>query len=381
MAPLGARPTVAGRYRTGDLLGRGGMGEVYDAVDLRLDRRVALKRLRADMADDPSMRRRVEVEARLAAKLIHPNVVTVFDSGLDEGHPFIVMERLGGRTLSDELSREPMEPDRVRAMALQVLEALAAAHAIGLIHRDVKPGNILEGQGETWKVADFGIATTTDSDHTITRTGEVLGSPSYLAPERLEGHAATARSDLYSLGVVLYEAVSGSRPFGEGNPWALGVRIREGRYEPLPEAAPGVDPDLAAAIERAMSRDPADRFASAQEMAQTLRGPASPTRPLDAPAADEAPTVVIDRDDDPTAALEPVGAPPAARTAAPKRLLTILLVAGVLIVAVAAITAVAIFDGPTTAGTPPAPTTSSDTTGVPAPLQDALNRLQETIDP
>jgi eukaryotic-like serine/threonine-protein kinase len=381
MAPLGARPTVAGRYRTGDLLGRGGMGEVYDAVDLRLDRRVALKRLRADMADDPSMRRRVEVEARLAAKLIHPNVVTVFDSGLDEGHPFIVMERLGGRTLSDELSREPMEPDRVRAMALQVLEALAAAHAIGLIHRDVKPGNILEGQGETWKVADFGIATTTDSDHTITRTGEVLGSPSYLAPERLEGHAATARSDLYSLGVVLYEAVSGSRPFGEGNPWALGVRIREGRYEPLPEAAPGVDPDLAAAIERAMSRDPADRFASAQEMAQTLRGPASPTRPLDAPAADEAPTVVIDRDDDPTAVLEPVGAPPAARTAAPKRLLTILLVAGVLIVAVAAITAVAIFDGPTTAGTPPAPTTSSDTTGVPAPLQDALNRLQETIDP
>jgi eukaryotic-like serine/threonine-protein kinase len=263
MAPLGARPTVAGRYRTGDLLGRGGMGEVYDAVDLRLDRRVALKRLRADMADDPSMRRRVEVEARLAAKLIHPNVVTVFDSGLDEGHPFIVMERLGGRTLSDELSREPMEPDRVRAMALQVLEALAAAHAIGLIHRDVKPGNILEGQDETWKVADFGIATTTDSDHTITRTGEVLGSPSYLAPERLEGHAATARSDLYSLGVVLYEAVSGSRPFGEGNPWALGVRIREGRYEPLPEAAPGVDPDLAAAIERAMSRDPADRFASA----------------------------------------------------------------------------------------------------------------------
>jgi eukaryotic-like serine/threonine-protein kinase len=381
MAPLGARPTVAGRYRTGDLLGRGGMGEVYDAVDLRLDRRVALKRLRADMADDPSMRRRVEVEARLAAKLIHPNVVTVFDSGLDEGHPFIVMERLGGRTLSDELSREPMEPDRVRAMALQVLEALAAAHAIGLIHRDVKPGNILEGQDETWKVADFGIATTTDSDHTITRTGEVLGSPSYLAPERLEGHAATARSDLYSLGVVLYEAVSGSRPFGEGNPWALGVRIREGRYEPLPEAAPGVDPDLAAAIERAMSRDPADRFASAQEMAQTLRGPASPTRPLDAPAADEAPTVVIDRDDDPTAVLEPVGAPPAARTAAPKRLLTILLVAGVLIVAVAAITAVAIFDGPTTAGTPPAPTTSSDTTGVPAPLQDALNRLQETIDP
>lgn len=357
------------------------MGEVYDAVDLRLDRPVALKRLRADMADDPSMRRRVEVEARLAAKLIHPNVVTVFDSGLDGGHPFIVMERLGGRTLSDELAGGPMEADRVRVMALQVLEALAAAHAIGLIHRDVKPGNILEGPGATWKVADFGIATSTDSDHTITRTGEVLGSPSYLAPERLEGRAATARSDLYSLGVVLYEAVSGSRPFGEGNPWALGIRIREGRYEPLSGAAPGVDPDLAASIERAMSHDPAHRFASAEEMAQALQSPASPTGPLGARAADEAPTVVIDRDDDPTAVLGPVEPPPAARATAPKRLLPVLLIAVVLVVAIAAIAAVAIFNGPTTAGTPPAPTTPPGTTGVPTPLQDALDRLQESINP
>jgi serine/threonine-protein kinase len=162
---------------------------VYDAVDTRLDRPVALKRLRADLADDVAMRRRVETEARLAARLTHPNVVTVFDSGLEAGHPFIVMERLDGRTLRDELAEGPMEHEAVRSMALQVLEALAAAHGIGLIHRDVKPGNILVAGEGTWKVADFGIATSIEDDHTLTRTGELLGSASYLAPERLEGHA------------------------------------------------------------------------------------------------------------------------------------------------------------------------------------------------
>ena len=161
------------------------------------------------------MRRRVETEARLAARLTHPNVVTVFDSGLEAGHPFIVMERLNGRTLRDELAEGPMEPEAVRSMALQVLEALAAAHGIGLIHRDVKPGNILAAGEGTWKVADFGIATSIEDDHTLTKTGELLGSASYLAPERLEGHAATTRSDIYSLGVVMYEALTGRPPFGE----------------------------------------------------------------------------------------------------------------------------------------------------------------------
>jgi serine/threonine protein kinase len=379
MAPLDARPTVAGRYRIGDLLGRGGMGEVYDAVDMRLDRPVALKRLREDMADDPSMRRRVETEARLAARLTHPNVVTVYDSGLDGRHPFIVMERLGGRTLRDELARGPMEADRACDMALQVLEALAAAHAIGLIHRDVKPGNILVGSGDTWKVADFGIAISADSDHSLTGTGQVLGSPSYLAPERLEGHAATARSDLYSLGVVLYEAVSGRRPFGEGNPFALAARIRDGGHESVREVAPGIEPVLAASIERAMSVDPARRFGSAEEMAQALRNPASPTEPTGPSPAEEAPTVVLeDRRDEPTAVLEPEAPPPATRSAAPKRALAALIVAAVVIVAAAALTAVAIFNGPTNAG-PATPPATSAATAVPAPLQDALDRLQETI--
>ncbi|MEP6476220.1 MAG: serine/threonine-protein kinase [Actinomycetota bacterium] len=380
---------MAGRYRTGALLGRGGMGEVYDAVDLRLDRPVALKRLRADMAEDPSMRRRVQTEARLAARLTHANVVTVFDSGLDGGHPFIVMERLEGRTLADEMAGGPMPTDRACAMALQVLGALAAAHAIGLIHRDVKPGNILAATGEGWKVADFGIATSTDSDHTITRTGELLGSPSYLAPERLEGHAATARSDLYSLGVVLYEAVSGSRPFGEANPWALGMRIRDGRYEPLRDVAPGIDSDLAAAIERAMSRDPSHRFGSAEEMAQALAGPSAFTQVRGAPpTAGGEPTVVLDRlVQEPTAVLAPAGVAPssraaaaATRSAAPRRMLTFLLMAAVLVVAIATIVALAVSSGDPAAGPGPAPTTSRDP-GVPVRLQDALDSLQETIVP
>jgi eukaryotic-like serine/threonine-protein kinase len=397
MAPLGARAAVAGRYSIGELLGRGGMGEVYMATDLRLDRSVALKKLRADLADDPAMRRRVEAEARLAARLVHPNVVTVFDSGVDDGHPFIVMERLDGRTLRDELEDRRLSGNEVRAVGLQILDALGAAHDIGLIHRDVKPGNVLVGSGGVWKVADFGIATSTDDDRTITRTGELLGSPSYLAPERLEGRPATATSDLYSLGVLLYEAATGSRPFGEGEPLTIAMRIRDGRHTPPLEAEPGLDPALADAIERAMSRDPAARFASAAEMAAALRpGGADPAEATVPTAADPDATAVIDRSPEPTAVLEPAGprgataaiAPPpsgdratAGRHApdrAPRRLLT-LLIAGAIVLALLVVTVVALSAGDDAA--PGRAGGASGSSAVPAPLQDAMDRLQEAIEP
>ena len=397
MGSLGSSTTVAGRYVTGQLLGTGGMGEVYDAVDTRLDRPVALKRLRADLADDVAMRRRVETEARLAARLTHPNVVTVFDSGLDAGHPFIVMERLNGRTLRDELAEGPMEPTAVRSMALQVLEALAAAHGIGLIHRDVKPGNILAAGEGTWKVADFGIATSIEDDHTLTKTGELLGSASYLSPERLEGHAATTRSDIYSLGVVMYEALTGRPPFGEGTPIALAIRIRDGRYEPLRRVAPDVDPALAKTVARAMSKDPMGRFASAEEMALALT-----EQGVLGASADT--TAIVERPSDSTAVLEPVprrrtqrprrsrsritlspspSAPPP--TAAPRRparrLATALLVGVIGVVAVIAVVLVLTL-GADTSGSPSAPA-DAVTSGspVPAPLQDALDQLQESITP
>ena len=364
MTPRGSSSAVAGRYAIGELLGRGGMGEVFDAVDLRLDRPVALKRLRADLAHDPAMRRRVEAEARLAARLVHPNVVTVFDSGVEDGHPFIVMERLDGHTLSDALVNGPLAEADVRAVGLQVLEALAAAHGIGLIHRDVKPGNVLATSDGGWKVADFGIATSSDADHTLTRTGELLGSPSYLAPERIEGRPATPVSDLYSLGVLLYEAASGVRPFGDDAPLALAMRIREGAHVPLREAAPGIGPQLASAIERAMSVDPAARFASAQEMAMAFRDKGSNV----AFASDPAATAPIRR-----SAPEDAGA----RPGAPRRLLATLVAGAVVVTLVVA--GLLLFSGRdgSVADRPAAPSQSAGS--VPAPLQDALDRLRETI--
>ena len=392
MAPLGVRAAVADRYVLGELLGRGGMGEVYDAVDRRLDRPVALKCLRADLVEDEAMRRRVETEARLAARLVHPNVVTVFDSGIDDGHPFIVMERLDGRTLRDDLREGPLPDREVRALAVQVLDALEAAHEIGLIHRDVKPGNVLAASGGTWKVADFGIATSIDEAHSVTRTGELLGSPSYLAPERVEGRPATAASDLYGLGVLLFEALSGVRPFGEGNAIAIAMKIREGIHPPLSEVAPDADPALVDVIERAMSREPADRFASAHEMAAAI-GATEPATSAD-PGAD-ADTAVIARSPDPTAVLEPVGprlgavsVPAPASTPAssapehphraPRRMLAALVGAAVIVVlVVVGIIALTAGDDPTSGSGAPARSAAD----VPAPLQDALDRLQETIAP
>jgi len=396
MGSLGSSTTVAGRYVTGQLLGTGGMGEVYDAVDTRLDRPVALKRLRADLADDLAMRRRVETEARLAARLTHPNVVTVFDSGLEGGHPFIVMERLDGRTLRDELAEGPMEPEAVRAMALQVLEALGAAHGIGLIHRDVKPGNILVAGEGAWKVADFGIATSVEDDHTLTKTGELLGSASYLSPERLEGHAATTRSDIYSLGVVMYEALTGRPPFGEGTPIALAIRIRDGRYEPLRRVVPDLDPALAKTVARAMSKDPMARFASAEEMALELTDQQRPGASADT-------TAIVERPSEPTAVLPvgqpandpaPAAAPPATQPAAteqvappptvtrvrPGRRLGIALVAGLIVIGVITVVLVLTLGG-NTSGTPSSQRPASSGSAVPAPLQDALDRLQDSITP
>ena len=398
MGSLGSSTTVAGRYVTGELLGTGGMGEVYDAVDTRLDRPVALKRLRADLADDVGMRRRVETEARLAARLTHPNVVTVFDSGLEAGHPFIVLARLAGRTPRDELAEGPMEPEAVRSMALQVLEALAAAHGIGLIHRDVKPGNILVAGEGTWKVADFGIATSIEDDHTLTKTGELLGSASYLAPERLEGHAATTRSDIYSLGVVMYEALTGRAPFGEGTPIALAIRIRDGRYEPLRRVAPDVDPALAKTVARAMSKDPMGRFASAEEMAlalteQDLPGASADTtaiveRPSEStavlqtvPAAAERPPAAAEPAVE-HAATEPIAAPTTPTPRRPVRRLATALLIGVIGVVAVIVVVLALTLGPDTSGSPSA-STGPVTSGspVPAPLQDALDRLQDSITP
>jgi serine/threonine protein kinase len=202
------------RYRVGEPLGAGGMGTVFAGHDLRLDRAVAIKLLRPDVARDPGVRKRFEREARSAARVSHRNAVAVFDTGEDGSlHTFIVMELLSGRTLAHELSEGPLDESRLRAVADGVLAALGAAHAEGIVHRDVKPGNILLADDGTVKVGDFGIATSLDPGETTTAVP--LGTPAYTAPERLRGLPATAT-------FTRWVSCSTRRPPARGRSWAMG---------------------------------------------------------------------------------------------------------------------------------------------------------------
>ncbi|HEX7168499.1 MAG TPA: serine/threonine-protein kinase [Acidimicrobiales bacterium] len=268
--PLTIDTVIGGRYRLGPLLGRGGMAEVYDAVDSRLDRPVAVKVLRPEMAARIDVRRRFEAEARGAARLSHSNVVAIFDTGEDDGLPWIVMERLPGETLADRMGKDPLDTAWVGRVAGDVLGALGAAHAAGLIHRDVKPGNILIGADGCAKVADFGIAKSLEAVGDETHTGQLVGTPAYLAPERIDGEPATVRSDLFALGVVLYEALAGEKPFRGTTPVSIAYAVRHTDPKPLAEVRPDLPAHLVGAVERAMARDPEQRFASAADMARAL---------------------------------------------------------------------------------------------------------------
>jgi serine/threonine protein kinase len=386
MSPTEQLETIGDRYRLGERIGQGGMGEVFAAHDLRLDREVALKLLRADLAERDGMRERVLAEARLAARLTHPHVVAVLDTGEHDDRPFVVMERLPGRTLRDELADGPMPPDRMRDVALQVLRALGAAHELGIVHRDVKPGNVLDAGVGTWKVADFGIAKWVHADDTLTGTGELLGSPWYLAPERIEGAQAGPEADLYAVGVLLYEALTGRRPFDGDDPVALAGAIRTGRYAPPDEVLPDADPGIVAVIQRAMQRDPRERFGGAEEMAEALLGSEEPsTAPADAtapipptpePELDEGP-------DDATQAMprmaETAVLPyqePAPRPARPRRPPIPWIVGAIVAIAIVAVLALVTFGGRGERGPGIRPSSS-----IPAPLEGALQRLEESVRP
>ncbi|MHB1988068.1 MAG: protein kinase domain-containing protein [Acidimicrobiales bacterium] len=266
------RETLSDRYRLGARLGQGGMAEVFAAEDLRLGRQVAIKMLRPQLGADETVRYRFEQEARTAAKLSHPNVVGILDTGEDDGVAFIIMERLPGTTLADELAGGPLDEGRVKQVARQVLSALAAAHGAGIVHRDIKPANVLTCPGGLVKVADFGIATAMDEAQSITTTGLLIGTPAYLAPERLAGTPATASADLYSLASVLYQCLTGRRPFEAASTIELIMAVRDGRPEPIEQLRPGVDPDLARLIERTLDKDPAARPSSAAAMGRLLTG-------------------------------------------------------------------------------------------------------------
>lgn len=395
--------TLAGRYELGSLLGHGGMGAVRDATDRRLGRPVAVKILRADLAEQPTARRRFETEAHAAARLAHPNVVTVYDSGEQDGVPFLVMERLPGRTLADELADGPLPVERVREIAREVLAALTAAHAARIIHRDIKPGNVLLTEDGHVKVSDFGIAKTVD-DIDQTQTAELVATPGYLAPERLAGEPASERSDLYSVGVLLYEVLSGRRPFQGDTPLGVMRAIERGDAEPLTSLMPELPAGIVAVVERAMSLDPSRRFDSATEMAAALEPPAAlepavdldATVPIEAPAAAaavaaaESETVPVDlgaRDGATQILHRPSpqgGAGP--RPGAPhSRRRVVALGLGVALAGIVVAGVVASQHDPVRpAGslpvtTAPAGPATPTTTRLPAPLDDAIRRLEQAV--
>ncbi|OBI05520.1 serine/threonine-protein kinase [Mycobacterium scrofulaceum] len=280
-----------GRYELRGVLGRGAMAEVRDGWDRKLNRPVAIKLLYPGVADRPDNRLRFDTEARVAARLTGPHVVVVHDVGEHYGLPFIVMERLPGVTLADHIARGPLPPAFVHVVLDAVLDALAEAHHAGILHRDVKPGNILFTAAGEPKLADFGIAKTSGAAYT--RAGEVVGSMAYLSPERLTSKPATAFDDLYSVGVVGYEALTGRRPFPQEDLGALAHAILHESPPPLAALRPDVPPNLAAAIERAMARDPAWRFDQAAAMRAALVGTPAPTMPTGTRVMEAPPPAVL----------------------------------------------------------------------------------------
>jgi serine/threonine protein kinase len=265
------------RYRIERPLGQGGMASVYLAHDEELDRPVALKILADHLAGDATFRDRFEREARLAARLSHPNVVRVFDVGESDGRPFIVMEYVEGDTLADELGRHgPLRPDRAVELALPICSGLEAAHDSGLVHRDVKPRNLLLRPDGVLKIADFGIARAAESTR-LTEIGTILGTAAYLAPEQAQGLEATPAADLYSLGAVLYELLTGRVPYTSTSLVELIAKQQAGPPAPIGE----VPAALELAVISCLEPDPSERPASAGALADELAAAQAPTIPLE----------------------------------------------------------------------------------------------------
>ena len=261
---------IAGRYELLDLIGKGGMSSVYKAHDRLLDRQIAVKVLHPHFTEDEEYVERFRREARAVAQLSHPNIVTVIDRGEDEGRQFIVFEYVEGENLKQLLERTgPMPVRDALILALQMARALAFAHGRGLIHRDVKPQNVLLNADGQAKMTDFGIARSVDVQG-VTITGTVLGTSEYIAPEQARGERVDAQTDVYSLGVVLYELLVGGVPY-EGETFVT-VALKHVN-EPVPpvlERRPDVPPRVALAIERAMAKSPHERFSSMQELVEEL---------------------------------------------------------------------------------------------------------------
>jgi serine/threonine protein kinase len=280
---------LAGRYQVGELIGRGGMADVHVGTDARLGRRVAIKLLKPALASDPAFRTRFRREAQDAAKMAHPTIVRIYDAGeetitdptgRETQLPFIVMEYVDGRLLKDILAEGPLAPAEAVRIAEQVLTALEYSHRAGVVHRDIKPGNIMITSNGQVKVMDFGIARAiSDSSATIAETSAIVGTAQYFSPEQARGESVDARSDLYSTGVVLFELLTGQAPFRGANPVAVAYQHVNQNPAPPSSINPRVTPALDAVVLHALSKDRFNRFQSAAEFRQDVEAASQGTVP------------------------------------------------------------------------------------------------------
>jgi beta-lactam-binding protein with PASTA domain/tRNA A-37 threonylcarbamoyl transferase component Bud32 len=294
-------PSSHNRYQTAELLGRGGMAEVYRAVDTLLGRAVAIKRMRTDMAVNPVYRSRFRREALAAGRLNHPAIVAVYDTGEERDAagasiPFIVMELVEGRSLRDVLCNgEKILPERALELTVGVLDALACSHAAGIVHRDIKPGNVMLTSSGAVKVADFGIAhAVSDGSGTVTLAGTVLGTAQYLSPEQARGKAVDVRSDIYSVGCLLYELLVGRPPFTGDSPVSVVFQHVSEAPDPPSSACSDICADIDAVTLKALAKDPDDRYQTAAEMKADIESvlngrhpPVAAPVPAQHPSADD----------------------------------------------------------------------------------------------
>ncbi len=354
MSAVEAGTIIDGRYRVSSRLGSGGMAEVYLAQDTLLGRQVALKLLHHRFAEDQEFVERFRREASSAAGLSHPNVVAVFDRGEWDGTYYIAMEYLPGRSLKAVVREHgALSPQDATDIVVQILLATRFAHKRGIIHRDIKPHNVILDEEGRAKVTDFGIARAGASDMTL--TGSIMGTAQYLSPEQAQGHAVSESSDLYAVGVVLYELLTGQVPFEGESP--VTVALKQVSVEPTPPSAlnPAVTPALEAVVMRSLAKEPAARFANADEfiaaLQQAREGIAPPAAFNGAPPTQDAAALLV----------PPVGAEEDPRDAAGRRKRAVWIAAGVVLLAIVAAAALLLLLKPAKSGRVTVPNLAGET--------------------